>query len=487
MLKQSFDVLTQGWIPVIDTSGQQKLLGIRDVLLQAHELREVSDGSPLAEYAVYRFLSVFLMDALRPEDNIAIDELLEAGEFDAEALDEYISQCRAEGVSFDLFDEKRPFMQAPFRAEWDKVRKPASTLDYTIPNGNNHTHFDHRENQLISFSYGEAMRVLLAAQLFCTAGAQGYPSGVNGAPPYFGLIRGKNLFQTLVYSMISIDQPRDFDSMPVLWRNEMVIEPKKQVTNISWLYGMQFPTRRILLIPDEKTETVKEIYFSQGLNYTAVDNWTDPHVTYRRNKDGRFPWRPNHEKAIWRNLHDLIGKNKSLIVTQYVEKLEQHLLEKSQYIPLTIYGVQTNNANYLTSIRQDFDIPEEMLRNQDCAQHIERDIRWAEQTASALRKALTHEEVPPQNAAQAETEFYDACGTALLELCKQDLATAHPDFKECRRKWIEEVIDTEAKAALNRAMQRISLRGQAMMDVTHQQGILFAALRQIRKENQTDG
>lgn len=485
-MESIFDVLTQGWIPVIDTSDQQKLLGIRDVLLQAHELREISDGSPLAEYAVYRFLSVFLMDAIRPEDAVAIDELLEAGEFDAKALDRYILRCRAEGVSFDLFDAKRPFMQAPFCAEWDKVRKPASTLDYTVPNGNNHTHFDHRENQLIAFSYGEAMRMLLTAQLFCTAGAQGYPSGVNGAPPYFVLIRGENLFQTLVYSMTGIDQIRDFDSMPVLWRNEMIIEPKKQMTNISWLYGMQFPPRRILLIPDKKTETVKEIYFSQGLNYTAVDNWTDPHVTYRRNKEGRFPWRPNYEKAIWRNLHDLIGKNKSLIVTQYAEKLEQHLLQ-SQYIPLTIYGVQTNNANYLTEIRQDFDIPEAMFRNQDCVQHIERDIRWAEETASALRKALMHKELPPQNAAQAEAEFYDACGTVLLELCKQDLAVARPEFKECRRKWIEEVVETEAKAALNRVMQRTSLRGQAMMEITHQQGILFAALRKIRKENQTDG
>ena len=38
--------------------------------------------------------------------------------------------------------------------------------------------------------------MMLAAQIFCTAGAQGYPSNVNGAPPWFTLIRGKNLFQT---------------------------------------------------------------------------------------------------------------------------------------------------------------------------------------------------------------------------------------------------------------------------------------------------
>lgn len=485
-MKPSFDVLTQGWIPVIDLSGQSKQMGIRDVLLQAHELREISDVSPLKEYAIYRFLIVFLMDAVRPEDSFAIDELLEVGKFDEELLDEYISQCRTEGVRFDLFDEQRPFMQAPFCTEWDKVRKPVSTLDYVVPNGNNHTHFDHRENQAIAFSYGEAMRMILAAQLFCTAGAQGYPSGVNGAPPYYVLIHGKNLFQTLVCSMIGIEQIRDFDSMPVSWRNERIVVPKEQVTKTSWLYGMQFPARRILLIPDEKTCTVKEVYFSQGLNYTAADNWTDPHVTYRKNKDGWFPWRPNHEKAIWRNLHDMIGENKSAIVAQYAENLEYRLLEQSRYVPLTIYGVQTNNANYLTAIRQDFNIPEAMLHDQNCVHHIERDIGWAEEAARALRTALTHKELPPQIAAQAESEFYDACGTALLELCRNDLSDDQPDFQECRRKWVEEVVETEAKAALNRAMQRISLRGAALMEVAHRQGILFAVLKKIRKENQLD-
>lgn len=483
-MKSKFDVIKQGWIPVVDSSGQKKLLGIRDTVLQAHELREISDGSPMVEYAVYRFLIAFLMDAIRPKDFDAINTLLESGAFDAEVVDAYISQCRAEGVSFDLFDAERPFMQAPFCAQWDTVRKPVSTLDYTIPNGNNHTHFDHRENREIAFSYDEAMRMMLAVQLFCTAGAQGYPSGVNGAPPYFVLIRGKNLFQTLVYSMISTEQTRDFDSMPVLWRNEMVIEPKKQVTNVSWLYGMQFPARRILLIPDEETETVREVYFCQGLNDTAVDNWTDPHVTYRSNEKGRFPWRPNHEKAIWRNLHDLIGDNKSLIVAQYPE-LDEQLL-KSKYIPLTVYGVQTNNANYLSAIRQDFDIPETMLQNRSCVQHIKKDIQWAEQTASALRKALTHEEMSPQNVAQAEAEFYNACGTALLRLCKEDLTAEHPNYQECRRKWVEDVIETEAKAAWDRAMKRTLLRGQSLMDVTKQQGILFAALKKIRKENQAN-
>ena len=52
------------------------------------------------------------MDALRPEDGEEdIGGLLEAEQFDMEAIQDYLTQCRKEGVSFDLFDVERPFLQ----------------------------------------------------------------------------------------------------------------------------------------------------------------------------------------------------------------------------------------------------------------------------------------------------------------------------------------------------------------------------------------
>lgn len=106
-----FDVLDQGWIPVIHRDGSRKLLGIRQTIEQAHELIEISDQSPLIEYSLYRFLGVFLMDALRPEEEEDIEQLLDAGKFDRERIEAYITLCMSEGVSFDLFDPERPFLQ----------------------------------------------------------------------------------------------------------------------------------------------------------------------------------------------------------------------------------------------------------------------------------------------------------------------------------------------------------------------------------------
>ncbi len=107
----SFDVLEEGWIPVETLDGKRELLGIRQVLKRAHTLRAIRDASPLIEYSLYRLLQVFLMDALCPEDSFKLEDMLETGRFDMEAIDAYIAACEAEGVSFDLFDEKRPFFR----------------------------------------------------------------------------------------------------------------------------------------------------------------------------------------------------------------------------------------------------------------------------------------------------------------------------------------------------------------------------------------
>ena len=111
-MRPSFNVLNDPWIPVVAQDGERSLLGIRETLRRAPELKEISVVSPLEEFSVYRFLSVFLMDALRPKRSSTIKKLLRQGSFDMEQIEAYISLCEEEGVSFDLFDEQRPFMQS---------------------------------------------------------------------------------------------------------------------------------------------------------------------------------------------------------------------------------------------------------------------------------------------------------------------------------------------------------------------------------------
>ena len=177
----SFNILTQPWIPVSEKDGTTKEVGLLEVLEQAHIFCGIQDSSPMVEYSVYRFLIVLLMDMLRPADEETLDELLEEGRFDPDVIHDYVAQCQKEGVSFDLFDSEHPFLQTNYRKDWDREPKPVSTLDYSIPNGNNHIHFEHKREKVV-YTPGKALRMMLAAQIFCTAAAQGYRALCSRTP-----------------------------------------------------------------------------------------------------------------------------------------------------------------------------------------------------------------------------------------------------------------------------------------------------------------
>ena len=91
-----------------------KELSLLETLERAHLLSEIQDPSPMVEYSVYRFLIVFLMDMLRPEDEEVLEELLDEGQFDRDTIQRYVRQCEQEGVSFDLFNSERPFLQTQY-------------------------------------------------------------------------------------------------------------------------------------------------------------------------------------------------------------------------------------------------------------------------------------------------------------------------------------------------------------------------------------
>ena len=477
-VRASFNVLIQPWIPVKELDGSIKELGLLKTLETAHLISGIQDPSPMVEYSVYRFLIVFLMDMLRPEDDEALEDLLEEGQFSPDIIRRYVDQCEREGVSFDLFDPKQPFLQTSYRKDWDRDPKPVSTLDYSIPNGNNHIHFDHKRDK-IAYTPGKALRMMFAAQIFCTAGAQGYPSNVNGAPPWFTLIRGKNLFQTLVFGMIGTDRINlSLDQPPVLWRNSDEAVSKQKVARTSWLFGMFFPARRIHLIPSESSNCVEDVYFSQGMNFEVTDSWTDPHVTYRYNKKGRFNWKPSADETIWRNLTDLIdtkGKRAPQIIAQY-EKLGA----SNHPLSLVLYGVQTNQANYMRAQRHDLQIPKKLLGNEDALRFITEYVTQAERLGMALYHALTQKEISEESRVQARQRYYAVCEQVLWS---QFDALVQPGFDYASN--MAAVINRQCRAAaecVDWALEQLTLRGKAMLQVMeHQQKVLGKEIAAIKK------
>lgn len=475
-MRASYNVLDEPWIPVIDLHGSKMHLGIRDTFRLAHKLKEITIASPLEEYAVHRFLNVFLMDALRPKRNSAIRTILKSGAFDMEQLEQYISICQDEGVTFDVFDEKRPFMQSPYVAEWDKEPKPVASIDCYMPSGNNHLHFDHNAHRVNSIPVDRAFRLVLTVQQFCTAGAQNYPSGVNASPPFFAVAKGENLFETLVFSLIPTQSIQlDFDDPPVIWRETAQIQPKKEVGATSWLRGMYFPARRVQLIPPDEGVGITKVYLSQGENFKNKETWTDPFVTYRVLDTGRVPLRPNREKPVWRNLYDIIDiphKHTSLALAHYVELLHPDAVH------ITLYGVGTNQASYLDVYRHDFILPVAIMEDEQSIDSIKKSIDSAESIARRLRFCIRNEDVFPEATAEkALGKYYAAVEKDLWELCDQ-IVRKEQSLPELYRLWCEK-IKNHAQEVFTEVIMESNLRGRDLAKAAIHQQWLYSETKKL--------
>ncbi len=347
-----FDVTEMPWLPVKALSGEGKSVNLLELLESAHELTGFDGLNPMEEYSIYRFFSTFLTAVFRPkvwEDKL---DILEAGQFDMRKIRDYIQTCRTEGVSFDIFDEKRPFMQAvpDPKYDLDKNLDSPAVLDSTRASGNNHMHYDHTLEDTVVMSPAEAFRGLLAAQVFSVPKSHGstshYYTNVYGAPPVFYLAKGVNLFESLVFSMTTVASGNAGGDE--IWRNAHMVIPGDEMTTVSSLYGMFFPTRRIRLLDDNGT--VKRIYYQPGLHFTGYASWTDPHVAYRLNKDNAMvSIKPVLDRESWRNLGTLAAQfadNERGVPTtlkDYRKILDENGQTKME---IMTFGAVTENASY---------------------------------------------------------------------------------------------------------------------------------------------
>ena len=391
----SFNVLDAPWIPVVASDGTRELLGIRETLRRAPELKEISTVSPLEEFSIYRFLSVFLMDALRPKRVSAISKLLKQGMFDMDKIEEYISLCQSEGVSFDLFDGKRPFMQSAYVKEWDKEPKPISVIDCSLPSGNNHLHFEHRCSQNQYLYFGDVFPKLLASNLFAINGGKGYQPSISsdrGKNPYMILVSGANLFQTLCY-MLFPSSEHDYDQEKTgAWMHIPEIK-EDQIPDTAFFRMMLYPVRSILLLPDESCNVIRKTYYCSGYKLPEKGIWREPNAAYQKvivKEDDRTQEKwisipPSKDVAPWRNYSELVRvSGRPEILARYL-KLDLGW----ENATIILYGLcSDDNNNYIRTIRCSLRIPRKLLEDENREDLIHACIKDADNIAVALKRAL---------------------------------------------------------------------------------------------------
>lgn len=335
-----FNVLYEPWMGVVDMDGNETLVGLRDYLVNAHLYKCSAENK---QFAVLRRLQqrlaeTFVMDVF----GINIDTeaaLINAGHFDADEIDAYIRNCENSGVSFDLFDENRPFMQTD-KITYEKVFKnkasgPVAAINPRMGSGNNkvffnnvnvndylnnteaedcrHSYYDSVYNKkytvedAVAISFAEYMNMLLIAHCIAGQGGAGYRSGLMcvGVPPILYHI-DSDMNQTLFHSIlmnIAFDNTHSDKNDSPLWRWNTYERGKDDLNsnevntvNISKMEGMFFPVMYLypdLSSIDEENKTISKVYKinidlgTADLIAAARERWieeTEPSVSVKEIK-----------------------------------------------------------------------------------------------------------------------------------------------------------------------------------------------------------
>ncbi len=300
----TYDLLTEPWIPVLRADGSAAQVGLREALLQAHEIQGLTGETPLVVAALYRLLLAVLYRALgAPVDVYDWEEIWRQKRFPAEALEAYLERWHAR---FDLFHPEHPFLQWPD----ERVRpKSVSALVPHMASGNNATLFDHHHaGEEVWLTPAEAARALLVALGFGLAGLSGLKQKFTDAPWARGAIflaEGNSLFETLMFNYLpahrfwgagsSSDGDRPF------WEAENPFAPARKVP-LGITDYLTWPNRAILLKSEATPQgwRVAQATIAPGLPLDA--RILDPYKHYRKDeKRGYLVLRFQEGRALWRD------------------------------------------------------------------------------------------------------------------------------------------------------------------------------------------
>lgn len=370
--------------------GREEKLGLIDLLTDAHCIAELKANSCTGKVALLRLCIAFLSDVYRLETTDNRADLLEKGCFDRRLLLEYVENCEQDGACFLLDDEKKPFMQAKYDEELDaKAEKPVAKIMFDRPGGNNHIHLDHRHEGDHVSDTALAFEAMLETYLFCPAGLSG-ASNVNNTPPVYAFLHGKNMFETLVLNMVS---KKEIGTIPyglgeTAWeRNERIV-PGTKVVQMSLLKALTWQPRRLTLCWDEDG-TIRRLYLQNGLNFQGNGLWFDPHVIYRRTKDGALASvKPELGRELWRDAGMLVRGSRDTYSTIPLQNIENVWDRIPDYLDVEMIGLITNQESVLGRIDERLELPVSLFEDSEKASEFQDALEFCESMYRELDKAV---------------------------------------------------------------------------------------------------
>ena len=303
----SFNLLDEKWVPCVMTSGEARDLSLRNALVEADQLRELFDASPLVTAAIHRLLLAVLWRVFPLRGLAQWKTLWQSRRFDAAKLDAYFDRWRER---FDLLHPEKPFYQLGDLTL--SRRTPLKRLGWEFAAGNNGTLFDHSsDDDRPAIPSKVAARWIVATHCFAASGGKSETIHTKDSPLSRGaviLMQGENLFETLSLNLLNLlrtDFPQSDEDLPA-WEKAADWEPQHDQTPDGMLEYLTWQSRAIKLLPDENGD-LRECHFAQG-RALREDFRTEPAYAYKRDtKLGLLVWQFNEGRVLWRDSHSLFN------------------------------------------------------------------------------------------------------------------------------------------------------------------------------------
>ncbi len=354
----AMNLVWEPWIPVIDAEGKAREYSIYDTLLNAHRLRAIRDPMPTVEFGLHRLLASIVMDIYKLSGWPKLRDVIRSGKFDETEIRAYFDQWASR---FELFYSDSPFLQNTDTLELPIVS--VALLVHSVPTGTNVIHHHHAYEREFAIGPKAAARLLTTLAPFCTAGGRGKSPSINGAPPWYLLITGNTLFETICMNYPASSAAEQQLGLPA-WRRQGDL-PDRAV-RVTMLEAYTWQPRKLSLIPVEEpgicsvtgervTTVIRDMRFGNGATCDELlkENWQDPAIAYRvRGKnDGdqreRYPARPSEGKPLWRDCGPLLlldDERHAVMRPKLIDQFEQ--LAKDRVPPTQLgfcmYGMRTD-------------------------------------------------------------------------------------------------------------------------------------------------
>ena len=468
------NVYRDAWINAVYCDGHENVLSLHDCLTQAEDIKSlyIKDAQYSLDQTVpYTLLTMLLTRVFHPDHDEKLD-MFDNGSFDVDKVDDYIRTCEEQGISFDVFDDNRPFLQDPdykSRKEKDET-STVGILDPLMVSGNNTVFYHNKDFNTGGEAVEKTLYMTPPQFIVSVARNHMYHNWSGGScstgytpmqPPLHCIIHGKNLFETLVISI-----PPNAHGVP-LWerRYDMTIPEIESIDNesLDYLSAALLPTTSIHfgevengvvkniyyngnIYKDKKKETLKPKEFTS--KFFVKEGTGINHFLLQNKKDKIYPLVLSETTDISMTTIQIVKNCDMTGDITFIKELETD----SNTLDYVVYGGKlSSNSDEPQSIVMSIPIPTALIKEN--GKNLKRIASYAEYATWCLESRLVALEQAIQNDSRQTTKESGAVWTItrhFSEYTSDQLTKLH------KGTWLYNLVNSPSEETVKEIIEEIN-------------------------------